>query len=57
MTELSPAATAAAAGTTGFKAPGTTPAKAPRFYTAGLTGVNFGTMMAVLTPIMLSMAF
>ncbi len=57
MTELSPAATAAAAGTTGFKAPGTTPPRAPRFYTAGLTGVNFGTMMAVLTPIMLSMAF
>lgn len=57
MTELSPAATAAAAGTTGFKTPGTTPAKTPRGYTAGLAGVNFGTLMAVLTPIMISMAF
>jgi len=57
MTELSPAATAAAAGTIGIKAPGTTPTKTPRGYTLGLAGVNFGTLMAVLTPIMISMAF
>ncbi|WP_137846250.1 MFS transporter [Microbacterium sp. 2FI] len=57
MTELSPAATAAAAGTTGFKAPGTTPAKTPRGYTPGLAAVNFGVYLALLTPVMVSMAF
>ncbi|WP_127819069.1 MFS transporter [Microbacterium sp. CPCC 204701] len=57
MTEMSPAATAAAVGTTGFKAPGTTPAKAPRGYTPGLAAVNFGVYLALLTPVMVSMAF
>ncbi|KRA25046.1 hypothetical protein ASD65_11880 [Microbacterium sp. Root61] len=57
MTELSPAATAAAAGTTGFKAPGTTPRKTPRGYTPGLAVVNFGVYLALLTPVMVSMAF
>ena len=57
MTELSPAATAAATGTTGFKAPGTTPTKTPRGFSASLAGVNFGVYLAVLTPIMISMAF
>lgn len=57
MTELSSAATAAAAGTTGFKAPGTTPAKTPRGYTPGLAAVNFGVYLALLTPVMVSMAF
>jgi MFS family permease len=57
MTELSSAATAAAAGTTGFKAPGTTPQKTPRGYTPGLAAVNFGVFLALLTPVMVSMAF
>ena len=57
MTELSSAATAAAVGTTGFKAPGTTPAKTPRGYTPGLAAVNFGVFLALLTPVMVSMAF
>ncbi len=57
MTELSPAANAAAAGTTGFKAPGTTPAKTPRGYAPGLAAVNFGVFLALLTPVMVSMAF
>ncbi|KJL43868.1 MFS transporter [Microbacterium trichothecenolyticum] len=57
MTEMSPAATAAAAGTTGFKAPGTTPEKTPRGYTPGLAAVNFGVYLALLTPVMVSMAF
>lgn len=57
MTELSPAATAAAAGTTGFKLPGTTPEKTPRGYTPGLAAVNFGVYLALLTPVMVSMAF
>lgn len=57
MTELSPAATAAAAGTVGLKAPGTTPAKTPRGYTPGLAAVNFGVYLALLTPVMVSMAF
>jgi len=57
MTELSSAATAAAAGTTGFKAPGTTPGRTPRGYTPGLAAVNFGVYLALLTPVMVSMAF
>ncbi|MDR7191146.1 MFS family permease [Microbacterium sp. BE35] len=57
MTEMSHAATAAAAGTTGFKAPGTTPEKTPRGYTPGLAAVNFGVYLALLTPVMVSMAF
>ena len=57
MTELSSAANAAAAGTTGFKLPGTTPAKTPRVYTPGLAAVNFGVYLALLTPVMVSMAF
>jgi MFS family permease len=57
MTELSSAASAAAAGTTGFKLPGTTPAKTPRGYTPGLAAVNFGVYLALLTPVMVSMAF
>ena len=57
MTELSPAATAAAAGTTGFKAPGTTPARTPRGYTPGLAVMNFGVYIALLTPVLVSMAF
>ncbi|MBW9109780.1 MFS transporter [Microbacterium ureisolvens] len=57
MTEMSPAAMAAAAGTTGFKAPGTTPGKTPRGYTPGLAAVNFGVYLALLTPVMVSMAF
>src|SRR6478609_6511085 len=57
MTELSPAATVAAAGTTGFKAPGTTPEKTPRGYTPGLAAVNFGVYLALLTPVLVSMAF
>ncbi|MBO0980907.1 MFS transporter [Microbacterium sp. SD291] len=57
MTELSSAASAAAVGTTGFKAPGTTPAKTPRGYTGGLAAVNFGVYLALLTPVMVSMAF
>ncbi|WP_217178591.1 MFS transporter [Streptomyces sp. AC495_CC817] len=57
MTELSPAANAAAVGTTGFKAPGTTPAKTPRGYAPGLAAVNFGVFLALLTPVMVSMAF
>lgn len=57
MTELSSAAAAAAAGTTGFKAPGTTPAKTPRGYTPGLAGANFGVYLALLTPVLVSMAF
>jgi MFS family permease len=57
MTELSPAATAAAVGTTGFKAPGTTPQKTPRGYTPGLAAVNFGVYLSLLTPVMVSMAF
>ncbi|MGW8482248.1 MFS transporter [Microbacterium sp. NPDC055903] len=57
MTEMSSAATAAAVGTTGFKAPGTTPDKTPRGYTPALAGVNFGVYLALLTPVMVSMAF
>ncbi|MBW8762790.1 MAG: MFS transporter [Microbacterium sp.] len=57
MTELSSAASAAAAGTTGFKLPGTTPEKTPRGYTPGLAAVNFGVYLALLTPVMVSMAF
>ena len=57
MTELSSAAQAAAAGTTGFKAPGTTPAKTPRGFTPTLAGVNFGVYLALLTPVLVSMAF
>ncbi|WP_426321934.1 MFS transporter [Microbacterium sp. E-13] len=57
MTEMSPAATAAAAGTTGFKAPGTTPDRTPHGYTPGLAAVNFGVYLALLTPVMVSMAF
>lgn len=57
MTELSSAANAAAAGTTGLKLPGTTPAKTPRGYTPGLAAVNFGVYLALLTPVMVSMAF
>ncbi|GAB3598319.1 MFS transporter [Microbacterium tumbae] len=57
MTEMSSAATAAAIGTTGFKAPGTTPARTPRGYTPGLAAVNFGVFLALLTPVMVSMAF
>ncbi|MFF3026039.1 MULTISPECIES: MFS transporter [unclassified Microbacterium] len=57
MTELSSAANAAAAGTTGFKLPGTTPEKTPRGYTPGLAAVNFGVYLALLTPVMVSMAF
>lgn len=57
MTELSSAANAAAVGTTGFKAPGTTPPRTPRGYTSGLAAVNFGVYLALLTPVMVSMAF
>lgn len=57
MTELSPAATVAAVGTTGFKAPGTTPAKTPRGYTPSLAVMNFGVYLALLTPVLVSMAF
>ncbi len=57
MTELSPAANAAVAGTTGFKAPGTTPSRTPRGYAPGLAAVNFGVFLALLTPVMVSMAF
>lgn len=57
MTELSPAANAAAVGTTGFKAPGITPARTPRGYAPGLAAVNFGVFLALLTPVMVSMAF
>lgn len=57
MTELSSAANAAAAGTTGFKLPGTTPEKTARGYTPGLAAVNFGVYLALLTPVMVSMAF
>ncbi|AUG30877.1 MULTISPECIES: MFS transporter [Microbacterium] len=57
MTELSPAATAAAVGTTGIRTPGTTPSKTPRGYTASLAAVNFGVYLALLTPVMVSMAF
>jgi len=57
MTELSPAATAAAIGTTGIKVPGTTPARTPRGYTPGLAAVNFGVYLALLTPVLVSMAF
>jgi MFS family permease len=54
---MSPAATAAAVGTVGFKAPGTTPARTPRGFTPALAGVNFGVFVALLTPVMVSMAF
>lgn len=57
MTEMSSAATAAAVGTVGFKAPGITPAKTPRGFTPALAGVNFGVYVALLTPVMVSMAF
>lgn len=57
MTDLTPAATAAAAGTTGIKTPGTTPARTPRGYTPGLAAVNFGVYLALLTPVLVSMAF
>lgn len=57
MTEMSPAATAAYTGTTGIKAPGTTPARTPRGYTPGLAAVNFGVLLALLTPVLVSMAF
>lgn len=57
MTDLTPAATAAAAGTTGIKTPGTTPAKTPRGYLPGLAAVNFGVYLALLTPVLVSMAF
>lgn len=55
MTELSPAA--GAAGTTGFKAPGTIPPKTPRGYTPGLAAVTFGMMLVLLTPVLVTMAF
>ncbi|HLT67594.1 MAG TPA: MFS transporter [Microbacterium sp.] len=57
MTEMSPAASAAYVGTTGVKAPGTTPSRTPRGYTPGLTMVNFGIYIALLTPVLVSMAF
>lgn len=57
MTELSPAATAAATGTTGIKTPGSTPARTPRGYTPALSAVNFGVLLALLTPVLVSMAF
>ncbi|WP_447913652.1 MFS transporter [Microbacterium phyllosphaerae] len=57
MTEMSPAATAAAAGTTGIKAPGTTPVKTPRGFPLSLAAVNFGVFLSLLTPVLVSMAF
>nr|WP_202107074.1 MFS transporter [Agromyces seonyuensis] len=54
---MSAAAIAAQVGTTSFKAPGTTPAKTPRGFTPTLAGVNFGVYLALLTPVMVSMAF
>ena len=57
MTDISPAANAATAGTTGFKAPDDRPRKTPRGYTPGLAAVNFGVMLALLTPVLVSMAF
>ena len=57
MTEMSSAANVAAVGTTGFKAPGTTPQKTPRGYTPALAGVNFGVYLSLLTPVMVAMAF
>ncbi|GIT78718.1 MFS transporter [Leifsonia sp. LS1] len=57
MTEMSPAAAAAYTGTTGIKAPGTTPSRTPRGYTPGLAVVNFGVLLALLTPVLVSMAF
>lgn len=57
MTEMSAAANAAIAGTTGFKAPGSTPEKTPRGFTPTLAGVNFGVYLAVLTPVLVSMSF
>ncbi len=54
MTELSPATTAA---TTGTGTPGSTPERTPRGYTAGLAGANFGVFLALLTPVLVSMAF
>ncbi|WP_309066666.1 MFS transporter [Microbacterium sp.] len=57
MTEMSPAAQAAVIGTTGFKAPGSTPERTPRGFTLGLAGVNFGVYLSLLTPVLVSMAF
>lgn len=57
MTELSAAATAAAIGTTGIRTPGTTPARTPRGYLPGLAAMNFGVYLALLTPVLVSMAF
>ncbi len=57
MTELSAAANAAAVGTTGIKTPGTTPSTTPRGYALGLASVNFGVYLALLTPVMVSLAF
>ncbi|MGG7465248.1 MFS transporter [Plantibacter sp. YIM 135347] len=58
MTELSPAASAAIVGTTGIRVPGTAPTgKEPRGFTAALAGANFGVYIALLTPVMVSMAF
>lgn len=57
MTDPTPAATSAAAGTTGFKAPGTTPQRAPGGYAFGLAGANFGIFISLLTPVLVSMAF
>ncbi|WP_105567304.1 MFS transporter [Microbacterium halophytorum] len=57
MTEMSRADATAYAGTTGFKAPGTTPDTTPRGFGPALAGVNFGIYLTLLTPVMVSMAF
>ncbi|MFT4210771.1 MAG: MFS transporter [Microbacterium sp.] len=57
MTELSPGAQEAIIGTRGFRAPGAAPRRTPRFYTPGLAAVNFGVYIALLTPVLVSMAF
>ncbi|MGN8027649.1 MFS transporter [Microbacterium sp. 22242] len=57
MTDITPAANAATAGTTGFRAPDSAPRRTPRGYTPGLAAVNFGVMLALLTPVLVSMAF
>lgn len=57
MTELSPAAREAVGGTRGIRTPGSTPQRTPRFFAPGLAAVNFGVYIALLTPVMVSLAF
>ncbi|HEY9423355.1 MAG TPA: MFS transporter, partial [Microterricola sp.] len=58
MTESSVAAVATSTGSgNAAELPGTQKARAPRGYILGLASANFGVYLALLTPVMVSLAF